>query len=96
MRLRNTTDISRRILLANITYFSVLHFIKYRTTHRKNKIRIYNTIRRPILYYGCEAWTMTSKSEEMLDAFVKKILRRIYGPKKGGRRMEDEVQHQDI
>jgi hypothetical protein len=82
MRPRNKSDIRGRILLANITYFSVLHFIKYRTIHRKNKIRIYNTIIRPILYYGCEAWTMTSKSEEMLDAFESKILRRIYGPKK--------------
>jgi hypothetical protein len=63
-------------------YFLVLHLIKSRTIHGKNKIRVYKTIIRPILCYGCEAWTMTSKYEEMPDAFKRKILRQIYGPKK--------------
>jgi Fe-S-cluster-containing dehydrogenase component len=80
----------RRILLANRAYFSVLHPIKSRTIHWRNKIRIYITIIRPILCYGCEAWMMTCKSEEMLDAFERKILRRIHTWK------EDEVQHRYI
>jgi hypothetical protein len=65
----------RRILLANRAYFSVLHLIKSRTIHQKNKIRIYKTIIRPIPCYGCEAWMMTSNFKEMLDAFERKILR---------------------
>jgi hypothetical protein len=35
-----TTEIRRRILMANIAYFSVLYLIKSRTIHQKNKISI--------------------------------------------------------
>ena len=41
---------------------------------------MYKTIIRPILCYGCETWTMNSKSEQLLDIFERKILRRIYDP----------------
>jgi hypothetical protein len=49
--------------------------------HRKNKISIYKTKTRPILCYGCETWTMTRKTQGMLNAFERKNLRQIYRPK---------------
>jgi hypothetical protein len=93
-----TTEIRRRILMANIAYFSVLYLIKSRTIHRKNKISIYRTIIRPILCYVFEAWMMTSKSDEMLHAFERKNLRRVYGPKKveGGWRMRYNTEINDL
>jgi hypothetical protein len=93
-----TIKIRRRLLPAKRAYFSVLHLIKSRTIHRRNKITVYKTIIRPVLCYGCEAWTMTSKSKEMLDAFERKILRRICGPKRvqGGWRMRYNTQIYDL
>lgn len=30
---------------------------------------VYKTLVRPVITYGCEAWTLTMKLEEMLDTF---------------------------
>ena len=40
---------------------------------------MYKTIIRPVLCYGCEAWTLTQNSEHLLDTFERKVLRRIFG-----------------
>jgi len=36
---------------------------------------------RPVVSYGAEAWTLTTKEEQALLIFESKIFRRIYGPK---------------
>jgi hypothetical protein len=41
------------------------------------KIRTYNTIILPVVLYGCETWSLTSREEYGL--FEKKVLRRIFG-----------------
>jgi hypothetical protein len=68
----------KRILMASRTYFSIIHLFESRIIYRKNKIRIYKTIVRPILCYGCATWIMTNKVEEMLDIFERKVLRQIF------------------
>ncbi|PNF13601.1 hypothetical protein B7P43_G17989 [Cryptotermes secundus] len=35
---------------------------------------------RPLLYYGCEGWTLNKKEESVINSFERKLLRRIYGP----------------
>jgi hypothetical protein len=65
---------------ANKVYFSLLPTIKSRLANRKDKLRLYKTLIRPVLSYGCEAWTMTQSSEDRLAIFETKILRRILGP----------------
>ncbi|XP_063529640.1 uncharacterized protein LOC134740914 [Cydia strobilella] len=47
---------------------------------RSTKIRVYKTVIRPILVYGCEAWTLTLKEENKLLVAERKIFRRILGP----------------
>jgi hypothetical protein len=34
---------------------------------------------RPVLTYGCEAWTLTKTDQVALGTFERKILRKIYG-----------------
>ncbi|KAI5642211.1 reverse transcriptase (RNA-dependent DNA polymerase) domain-containing protein [Phthorimaea operculella] len=45
---------------------------------RRTKIRVYKTVIRPILMYGCEAWTLTLKEENKLLVAERKIFRTIH------------------
>jgi hypothetical protein len=46
------------------------------------KIRIPKTIILPVVLYGCETWSLTLREERRLRAFDKKVLRRIFGPRR--------------
>ena len=46
------------------------------------KIKIYRTIIRPVVWYGCETWSLTLREEPRLSVFENRVLRRIFGPKK--------------
>jgi hypothetical protein len=46
------------------------------------KIKVYRTIIMPVVWYGCETWSLTSREECRLRVFENKVLRRIFGPKK--------------
>jgi sorting nexin-29 len=74
-----TVEIERRINLANKIYFALLPAMKSRVVNQRTKVRLYKTTIRPVLCYGSETWTLTSKMCELLDRFERKILRRIYG-----------------
>jgi hypothetical protein len=45
------------------------------------KIKIYNTVILPVLY-GCETWSLTLREEHRPGRFEKRVLRRIFGPKR--------------
>jgi len=50
----------------------------------KNKnIKIHNTINLSIILYGCETWSLTLREERRLRVFENRMLRRIFGPKRG-------------
>jgi hypothetical protein len=46
------------------------------------KIKIYSTISLPVVLYGCETWLLTSREECRLRVFEKRVLKRIFGPKR--------------
>jgi hypothetical protein len=54
--------------------------------HKKTKVMLYKTLIRTVLSYGSENWTLSRKSENALNIFERKTLRRIYGP------VQDNVQ----
>jgi len=41
----------------------------------------YRTIISPVVLYGCETWSLTSREESRLRLFENRMLRRIFGPK---------------
>jgi hypothetical protein len=49
-------------------------------TNRSPKLKIYKSLIRPIVTYGCEAWTLTNGDEQYLRIFQRRILRKIFGP----------------
>jgi len=48
--------------------------------NRSPKFKIYKSLIRPVVTYGCEAWTLTSQDEKHLRIFERRILRKIFGP----------------
>jgi hypothetical protein len=46
------------------------------------KIKIYKIIILPLVLYGCETWSLTLREEHRLRVFEKRVLRRIFGPKR--------------
>jgi hypothetical protein len=53
-----------------------------RLLSEKVKVKIYKTIIPPVVLYGCETWSLTSREEHRLRCFENRILRRIFGPKR--------------
>jgi hypothetical protein len=47
------------------------------------KIRIYKTVILPVVLYGCETWSLILREESRLRVFENRVLRRIFGPKRG-------------
>jgi len=64
-------EIQARIISRNRCYYSRRALMKSRALNRSSKLKIYTTLIRPVVTYGCETWT-----------FEWKILRKIFGPVK--------------
>jgi len=47
------------------------------------KIKIYRTIILPVVFYGCETWSLTLREELRLRMVENRVLRSIFGPKEG-------------
>jgi hypothetical protein len=56
--------------------------ISSRLLSRDVKVKIYKTIILPLVLYGCETWSLTSREEHRLRVFENRVLRRILGPKR--------------
>ena len=86
-------EIDARIGAASRCYFSLLDLFKKRSISEKTKLRVYNTIIRPILLYGCETWALTKVLEKRLEVFENKILRKITGPIFDQETLEWRIRH---
>lgn len=53
-----------------------------RLATKNTKFRLYQTMIRPVVTYACETWTLKKKDIQKLLIFERKILRKIFGPKK--------------
>jgi hypothetical protein len=49
---------------------------------RNLKIKIYRTIIRPVVLYGCETWSLALREERRLRVFENRVLRKVFGPKR--------------
>ena len=61
---------------------SVQKLLSSRLLSKNLKIKIYRTIILPVVFYGCESWSLTLREERRLRVFEDGVLRRIFGPKR--------------
>ena len=72
-------EITNRINKYNNNLYLLYPLMKDRNIPKGVKTVIYTTILRPILTYGHESWTLTSKTRSQIQAAEMKVLRLIKG-----------------
>jgi len=77
-------EIKSRLRSGNACYHLVQNLLSSRLLSKNLKIKIYRTIILPVVLYGCETWSLTSREERRLRVFENMVLRRIFGPRKDG------------
>jgi hypothetical protein len=91
-------EIKWRLNSGNACYSLVQNLLSYRLLSKHIKIRIYKTIIFTVVLYGCETWSLILREEHRLRVFEKRVLRRIFGPKRdevtgGWRKLHNEEFH---
>jgi hypothetical protein len=74
-------EIKGRLNSGTAGYHSVQKLLCSGLLLKNLKIRIYKTIILPVVLYGCETWSLTSREEHRLRVFENRVLRRILGQK---------------
>jgi len=75
-------EIKSRLKCGNACYHSVQTLLSSSLLSKNLKIKIYRTMLLPVVY-GCEIWSLTLGEECRLRVFENRVLRRIYGAKRG-------------
>jgi hypothetical protein len=73
-------EIKSRLNSGNAYYHSVQSLLSSRLLSRNVKVKIHIIL--PVILYGCETWSLTSREEHRLRVFENRVLRRIFGPKR--------------
>jgi hypothetical protein len=71
------SEIEARIHSGNRCYCAYGKLLKSRALNRSSKLKIYKSLIRPVVTYGCEAWTLTNREEQYFRIFERKILRKF-------------------
>jgi hypothetical protein len=75
-------EIKSRLKSGNACYHSVQSLLSSRLLSRNLKVKIHRTIILPVVLYGYETWSLTLREEYILRVFEKRVLRKIFGPKR--------------
>jgi hypothetical protein len=74
-------EINSRLNSGNACYLSVQSLLSSRLLSGKLKVKMYRTIIRRVVVYGCATWSLTLREEHRLRVFENRVLRGIFGPK---------------
>ena len=75
-------EIKSRLKLGNACYHSVQKLLS--SSLLSKNLKIYGTIILPVVFYGCESWSLTLREEHRLRVFENRVLRRMFGRKRDG------------
>jgi len=75
-------EIKESIALGIKAYYANQKFFKSRLATKYSKLKLYRTVKRPIVTYASETWVLKETIIQKLLVFERRILRRIFGPTK--------------
>jgi hypothetical protein len=75
-------DTKSRLNSVNACYISVQNPLTYCLLFRNPKIKKCKTIILHFVLYGCETWSAISRKQDRLNVFNKKLVNRIFEPKR--------------
>jgi hypothetical protein len=77
---RAEEDIKTRTAACNSCLASLHRVIKSCSISRAAKVKIYNTLIRPVVLYGSKCWTVSQHWKNQLGVWERKVFRRIFSP----------------
>jgi hypothetical protein len=75
-------EIRGRIVKGNKAFYANKTLFKSNLVSRKSKLKLYWSVIRPIVVYGCKTWVLEESIIQRLSVFERRILRKIFGPTK--------------
>ena len=76
-------EIENRIQKGLRAVASMRKMMRSKMLSKRVKLRLYNTIIKPVVTYGSESWTMTLREQRRAFTFENSVLRGILGPRPG-------------
>ena len=73
-------EIREWIAKGNKAFYANKALFQSKLVSRRSKLKLYQTVIRPVVVYGCETWVLKENIIQKLSVFERKILRRIFGP----------------
>ena len=74
-------EIKRRLKSGNACYHLMQYLLSSSLFSKNLKINLYRSIIFPVVYM-CETWSLILREERRIRMLVKRVLRRIFGPKR--------------
>jgi len=75
-------EIRERIFKGKKAFYANRALFKSKSMSRKSKLKLYWSVIRPAVVYGCETWVLKESIIQRLSVFERKILRKTFGPTK--------------
>jgi len=75
-------EIKSKLKSGNACYHSVQNLLSSSLLSKNLKIKISRNIILPVVFYGCETWSLTLREERLLRVFENRVVRRIFWPRR--------------
>jgi len=75
-------EIKSKLKSGNACYHSVQNHLSSSLLSKNLKIKIYRSIILPVVWYGCETWSLTLRKDRRPRVLENRVLKRIFGPKR--------------
>jgi len=98
-------EIRKRIIKGNKAFYANTALFKSNLMSRKSKLKLYWSVIRPVVVYGCKTWVLKESIIQRLSLFERQIPRKIFGPTKEDKcnwriktniELDELIKHQNI